>query len=134
MIIAMRIARGLQTRKNCNSTMRTHMQDAVRRGVNGIKILCSGRLNGAEIASSTSSYHGKVPKHTIRANISYAVYEANTSSGKCGIKVWINNAKNLISVKSNSEDSRNLKNSNNFRGAYSFRSTNNVQSTRGAKS
>ena len=58
-------------------------------GVDGIKVHASGRINGAEIARVEWSREGKVPLHTLRANIDYGFAEANTTAGKIGIKVWI---------------------------------------------
>jgi small subunit ribosomal protein S3 len=58
-------------------------------GVDGIKINCAGRLGGAELARSEQYKDGRVPLHTLRANIDYGFTEANTTAGKIGIKVWI---------------------------------------------
>jgi small subunit ribosomal protein S3 len=58
-------------------------------GVDGIKIRCAGRINGAEISRVEWSKKGKVPLHTLRANIDYGFVEANTTAGKIGVKVWI---------------------------------------------
>jgi small subunit ribosomal protein S3 len=58
-------------------------------GVEGIKVHASGRINGAEIARAEWTREGKVPLHTLRANIDYGFAEANTTAGKIGIKVWI---------------------------------------------
>ncbi|MCL2678331.1 MAG: 30S ribosomal protein S3, partial [Clostridiales bacterium] len=58
-------------------------------GAQGIKIMCSGRLGGAEIARTEWYSDGKVPLHTLRADIDYATSEANTAYGKIGVKVWI---------------------------------------------
>jgi small subunit ribosomal protein S3 len=69
--------------------MKRAMQLALENGALGIKILVSGRLNGAEIARSESYKEGKIPLHTLRANIDYGTAEANTVAGIIGIKVWI---------------------------------------------
>ena len=62
---------------------------AMDMGVDGIKVHAGGRINGAEIARVEWSREGKVPLHTLRANIDYGFAEANTTAGKIGIKVWI---------------------------------------------
>jgi small subunit ribosomal protein S3 len=61
----------------------------MRLGAKGIKIMCSGRLGGAEIARSESYREGSIPLHTLRADIDYGFAEANTTYGRIGIKVWI---------------------------------------------
>ena len=61
----------------------------MRLGAGGIKLMCSGRLGGAEIARTEWTSEGKVPLHTLRADIDYAVAEANTTYGKIGVKCWI---------------------------------------------
>ena len=69
--------------------MRQASTRAMQSGAEGIKILCSGRLGGAEIARKEKVMVGRVPLHTLRAEIDYGVAEANTTFGKIGIKVWI---------------------------------------------
>ena len=69
--------------------MKRAMQSAMRLGAEGIKITCGGRLGGAEIASVESYREGRVPAHTLRANIDYAEAEALTAYGIIGIKCWI---------------------------------------------
>jgi small subunit ribosomal protein S3 len=69
--------------------MKKAMQSALRLGAKGIRIDCSGRLNGAEIARTEWYREGRVPLHTLRADIDYAEAVANTTYGTCGIKVWI---------------------------------------------
>ena len=61
----------------------------MRLGAKGIKVACSGRLGGAEIARSEHYHEGTIPLQTIRADIDYGFYEANTTYGKIGVKVWI---------------------------------------------
>ena len=61
----------------------------MRSGARGIRICCSGRLNGAEIARSESLRVGSVPLHTLRSDIDYALFEAHTTYGRIGVKVWI---------------------------------------------
>ena len=70
--------------------MKKAMQAAMRLGAKGIKIECSGRLGGAEIARVEKYSEGSVPLHTLRSDIDYANAEAETTYGLCGIKVWIN--------------------------------------------
>ena len=69
--------------------MKRAVQSAIRVGAQGIRINCSGRLGGAEIARMEWYREGRVPLHTLRANIDYGVARANTTYGICGIKVWI---------------------------------------------
>ena len=69
--------------------MKKAMQQATRLGAKGIKVTCSGRLGGAEIARSESYHEGTIPLQTIRADIEYGFAEAATTYGRIGIKVWI---------------------------------------------
>ena len=69
--------------------MKQTVQRSLRLGAKGIKIACSGRLGGAEIARTEWYSEGKVPLHTLRADIDYGFAEANTTYGKIGVKVWI---------------------------------------------
>ena len=69
--------------------MRKAMQTAMRSGAKGIRIQCSGRLNGAEMSRSEFYREGRVPLHTLRADIDYGFYEASTTFGRIGVKVWI---------------------------------------------
>ena len=69
--------------------MKRAVQSALRLGAEGIRVACGGRLGGAEIARSESYREGRVPLHTLRANIDYAEAEAHTSYGVCGVKVWV---------------------------------------------
>ena len=75
------------------------MQRAEKAGVKGIKVKVSGRLNGAEIARSEWALSGRVPLHTLRADIDYATATANTTYGALGIKVWIFNGEVLPTTK-----------------------------------
>jgi small subunit ribosomal protein S3 len=65
------------------------MQGAMRQGAKGIRIQCAGRLGGAEMSRSEFYREGRVPLHTLRANIDYGFYEAKTTFGRIGVKVWI---------------------------------------------
>ncbi|MDQ2893541.1 MAG: 30S ribosomal protein S3, partial [Pseudomonadota bacterium] len=69
--------------------MKRAVQSAMRLGADGIRVACGGRLGGAEIARSESYREGRVPLHTLRANIDYAEATAYTSYGVCGVKVWV---------------------------------------------
>lgn len=83
------IAQQLQARISFRRAMKQAIQSAVRVGAHGIKVKVSGRLGGAEIARSEQYKEGRVPLHTLRADIDYALSEAQTVYGKIGIKVWI---------------------------------------------
>ena len=83
------IAQQLQARISFRRAMKQAIQSAVRVGAQGIKVKVSGRLGGAEIARSEQYKEGRVPLHTLRADIDYALSEAQTVYGKIGIKVWI---------------------------------------------
>ena len=69
--------------------MKRAVQNALRAGAKGIRINCSGRLGGAEIARTEWYREGRVPLHTLRANVDYGTAEGNTTYGIIGIKVWI---------------------------------------------
>ena len=88
-LVAEGIAQQLERRIALKRAMKRAMKVAMDMGVDGIKIHASGRINGAEIARVEWSREGKVPLHTLRANIDYGFAEANTTAGKIGLKVWI---------------------------------------------
>ena len=88
-LIADSIAQQLEKRIMFRRAMKRAMQSAMRLGAQGIKVMSAGRLNGAEIARSEWYREGRVPLHTLRADISYAVSEARTTYGIIGIKVWV---------------------------------------------
>jgi small subunit ribosomal protein S3 len=90
-LIAQNIAQQIEKRVSHKRAMKKAIQSALRFGTKGIRITCSGRLMGAEIARSEWYREGRVPLHTIRANVDYSVYEANTAYGVIGIKVWVYN-------------------------------------------
>ena len=69
--------------------MRKAMQSAMKGGAKGIRVQCSGRLGGAEMRRSEFYREGRVPLHTLRANIDFGFYEARTTFGRIGVKVWI---------------------------------------------
>lgn len=88
-LIAKTVAQQLEKRVAFRRAMKRVVQSAMRMGGLGIRINCSGRLGGAEIARMEWYREGRVPLHTLRANIDYGVAEAFTTYGICGIKVWI---------------------------------------------
>lgn len=88
-LIADDIARQLERRASFRRTMKRAIQSAMRLGADGVKIMVSGRLGGAEIARTEKYAEGSVPLHTLRADIDYANVEATTPYGIIGIKVWI---------------------------------------------
>ena len=88
-LIADSIAQQLEKRIMFRRAMKRAMQNAMRLGAQGIKIMSSGRLNGAEIARREWYREGRVPLHTLRADIDYGTSEAATTYGKIGIKVWV---------------------------------------------
>ncbi len=83
------IAQQLEARISFRRAMKQAIQSAIRVGAQGIKVKVSGRLGGAEIARSEQYKEGRVPLHTLRADIDYALSEAQTVYGKIGIKVWV---------------------------------------------
>jgi small subunit ribosomal protein S3 len=88
-LIAQSIAQQLEKRVMFRRAMKRAMQNAMRLGAQGIKIKSAGRLNGIEIARSEWYREGRVPLHTLRADIDYGVARAQTSYGIIGIKVWV---------------------------------------------
>ncbi len=89
-LVAENIASQLEKRVSFRRAMKKAVQSSMRLGAKGVKVLCSGRLGGAEIARSEKYHEGSVPLHTLRSDIDYATAEAETTYGICGIKVWIN--------------------------------------------
>ena len=83
------VAEGIAQQLERRIMLKRAMKVAMDMGVDGIKVHAGGRINGAEIARVEWSREGKVPLHTLRANIDYGFAEANTTAGKIGIKVWI---------------------------------------------
>ena len=88
-LVAQGIADQLERRIAFRRAMKRAVQSALRLGAEGIRVACGGRLGGAEIARSESYREGRVPLHTLRANIDYAEATAHTSYGVCGVKVWV---------------------------------------------
>ena len=89
-LVAENIATQLEKRISFRRAMKKAVQSAMRLGAKGVKVVCSGRLGGAEIARTEKYHEGSVPLHTLRGDIYYATAEAETTYGICGIKVWIN--------------------------------------------
>ena len=83
------VAKQLEARISFRRAMKTAIASTMRMGAEGIKIMCSGRLGGAEMARTEQYKEGRIPLHTFRADIDYALAEALTTYGKIGIKVWI---------------------------------------------
>ncbi|GLY13198.1 30S ribosomal protein S3 [Kineosporia rhizophila] len=88
-LVAQGIAEQLASRVSFRRAMRKGMQSSLRAGAKGIRVQCSGRLGGAEMSRSEFYREGRVPLHTLRANIDYGLYEARTTFGRIGVKVWI---------------------------------------------
>ena len=89
-LVAENIASQLEKRISFRRAMKKAVQSAMRLGAKGVKVVCGGRLGGAEIARTEKYHLGSVPLHTLRSDIDYATAEAETTYGICGIKVWIN--------------------------------------------
>jgi len=94
-LIADSISQQLEKRIMFRRAMKRAMQNAMRLGAQGIKIMSAGRLNGIEIARTEWYREGRVPLHTLRANIDYGTSEASTTYGLIGIKVWVYKGDNL---------------------------------------
>lgn len=88
-LVAQNVAGQLERRVMFRRAMKRAVQNAMRQGAKGIKIQVGGRLGGAEIARSEWYREGRVPLHTLRADIDYSTYEAHTTYGVIGVKVWI---------------------------------------------
>lgn len=88
-LVAQNIARQLEGRVSFKKAMKKSMQSAMKYGALGIKVSCSGRLGGAEIARTEWYKEGSIPLHTLRCDIDYAIANAHTTYGVIGVKVWI---------------------------------------------
>jgi len=88
-LVAQNVAQQLERRVMFRRAMKRVVQNAMRQGAEGIKVQIAGRLGGAEIARTEWYREGRVPLHTLRADIDYATYEASTTFGILGVKVWI---------------------------------------------
>jgi small subunit ribosomal protein S3 len=89
LLVAQNVAQQLERRVQFRRAMRRVIQNAMRLGAKGIKVRVSGRLGGAEIAREEKYHEGRVPLHTLRADIDYATAEAKTTYGVIGVKIWI---------------------------------------------
>jgi small subunit ribosomal protein S3 len=88
-LVAQGVAEQLSSRVSFRRAMRKAMQSAMKGGAKGIRVQCGGRLGGAEMSRSEFYREGRVPLHTLRADIDYGFYEARTTFGRIGVKVWI---------------------------------------------
>jgi small subunit ribosomal protein S3 len=88
-LVAENIAQQLERRIGFRRAMKRAVQSAMRLGAQGIRINCGGRLGGAEIARTEWYREGRVPLHTLRADVDYGVTTARTTYGSCGVKVWV---------------------------------------------
>ncbi|WP_449194119.1 30S ribosomal protein S3 [Actinomadura fibrosa] len=88
-LVAQGVAEQLSSRVAFRRAMRKAIQSAMKSGAKGIKVQCGGRLGGAEMSRSEFYREGQVPLHTLRADIDYGFYEARTTFGRIGVKVWI---------------------------------------------
>ena len=119
-LVAESIASQLEKRVSFRRAMKLAIGRTMRLGVKGIKVACSGRLGGAEIARTEHYHEGTIPLQTIRADIDYGFYEANTTYGKIGVKVWIYKGEVLAESTQNEgrrdrQDRRPRRNDNNRR-------------------
>ena len=89
-LVAQSIAEQLQNRVAFRRAMKRALTSAMRSGAKGVKVQVSGRLGGAEMARTESYSDGRVPLHTMRADIDYGFYEARTTFGRIGVKCWVN--------------------------------------------
>ena len=99
-LVAENIAQQLERRVAFRRVMKRAVQTAMRLGALGIRITCSGRLGGAEIARVEWYREGRVPLHTLRADIDYGIATAFTTYGTCGVKVWISRARSWSTIPS----------------------------------
>ena len=104
-IVAQTIAKQIENRGNFRNVQKKAKKDTMKAGALGIKTSVSGRLGGAEMARTEGYSEGTVPLQTIRANVDYAVAEANTTYGKIGVKVWIYTGEVLNKKRRNNKNS-----------------------------
>ncbi|KAB1640944.1 MULTISPECIES: 30S ribosomal protein S3 [Gulosibacter] len=130
-LVAQGIAEQLAARVAFRRAMRKGLQGAQRAGAKGIRIQVSGRLGGAEMSRSEFYREGRVPLHTLRANIDYGFYEAKTTYGRIGVKVWI--YKGDLTNKELAREQANQKSSRDHRGDRPRRNRRNEQVAAGAE-
>ena len=106
-LVAQNVAQQLERRVQFRRAMKRVMQNAMRLGAEGIKVRVAGRLGGAEIARSETYHEGRVPLHTLRADIDYSTAEALTTYGILGVKVWIFK-KEIIGARDESQPAGNV--------------------------
>jgi small subunit ribosomal protein S3 len=118
-LVAESIAAQLEKRVSFRRAMKLAIGRTMKLGVKGIKVSCSGRLGGAEIARSEHYHEGTIPLQTLRADIDYGFWEANTTYGKIGVKVWIYKGEVFAENQARAErqDRRPRRNDNNRRPA-----------------
>lgn len=102
-LVAENIVSQLERRISHNRAMKRVVQSAMRAGAQGIKVMCKGRLHGAEMARRAWQREGRVPLQTLRADIDYAQEEAHTTYGRIGVKVWIYKGEILPELKEQEE-------------------------------
>ncbi len=112
-LVAENICGQLEGRVAFRRAMKMAIRNTMRNGAKGIKISCSGRLAGAEIARTEHYHEGTIPLQTLRADIDYGFFEADTTYGKIGVKVWIYKGEVLNVVNRSEEDNRRRRNENN---------------------
>ncbi|MFE2425597.1 30S ribosomal protein S3 [Actinacidiphila soli] len=107
-LVAQAVAEQLSSRVSFRRAMRKSMQSTMKAGAKGIKIQCGGRLGGAEMSRSEFYREGRVPLHTLRANVDYGFFEARTTFGRIGVKVWIykGDVKNIAEVRADNAAAR----------------------------
>jgi small subunit ribosomal protein S3 len=88
-LVAESVGEQITKRVSFKRAQKQAIQRAIRSGAKGIMISCSGRLNGAEMSRTVKDMEGRIPRHTLRADIDYAVFHAHTTYGRIGVKVWI---------------------------------------------
>ncbi|MEK9660726.1 MAG: 30S ribosomal protein S3 [Alphaproteobacteria bacterium] len=88
-LVAENIAQQLERRVAFRRAMKRAVQNAMRLGALGVRVMCAGRLGGAEIARTEQYHEGSVPLHTLRADVQYGTATARTTYGTCGVKVWV---------------------------------------------
>ncbi|MBT9586866.1 30S ribosomal protein S3 [bacterium] len=88
-LVAQNICEALEKRVAFRRAMKQSMSRTMKAGAKGVKVQISGRLGGAEIARTERNHQGKVPLHTLRADIDYSLHEARTPAGRIGVKVWV---------------------------------------------
>ena len=124
-LVAESIAAQLEKRVSFRRAMKLAIGRTMRLGAKGIKVSCSGRLGGAEIARTEHYHEGTIPLQTLRADIDYGFWEANTTYGKIGVKVWIYKGEVLAESqndrRSDRQERRPRRNDNNRRGGRDAR-------------